>query len=245
MFALSEQSCYYYAVTTGLHAELLDKLGRAVASHELAAGTVLRAEELEARYGVSRTVVRETIRVLESMGMVSSRRRVGTTVEPHDNWNAYDPMVIRWRLAGEGRAEQLRSLSELRAGFEPVAAALAARRATPEHCGVLTGAVMEMAVHARSGALDAYLAADVLFHRTLLRASGNEMFGALDAVVAEVLSGRTRHGLMPATPEAAAVRLHADVAEAVRAGDPAGARRAMEAIIEEAVAAMLGEITTL
>jgi DNA-binding FadR family transcriptional regulator len=179
--------------------------------------------------------------VLESMGLVSSRRRVGTTVEPRERWNVFDPMVIRWRLAGEGRDDQLRSLSELRAGFEPVAAALAARRATPAHCGALTGAVMEMAVHARSGDLSAYLAADVLFHRTLLQASGNEMFGALDAIVAEVLSGRTRHGLMPATPEAAAIRLHADVAEAVQAGDPTGARRAMEAIIDEAVKAMLGE----
>jgi DNA-binding FadR family transcriptional regulator len=78
-------------VTTGLHAELLDKLWRALAPHELAAGTVLRAEELEARYGVSRTVVRETIRVLESMGMVRSRRWVGTTVEPREHWNVYDP----------------------------------------------------------------------------------------------------------------------------------------------------------
>lgn len=227
-------------MTTGLHGELLDKLGRALASHELAAGTVLRAEELEARYGVSRTVVRETIRVLESMGMVSSRRRVGTTVEPREHWNVYDPMVIRWRLAGDGRDEQLRSLSELRAGFEPIAAALAARRATPAHCGTLTGAVMDMAVHARAGDLEAYLAADVRFHRTLLQASGNEMFGALDSVVAEVLSGRTRHGLMPARPEPAAIRLHADVAEAVQAADPVGARRAMQAIIEEAVEAMLG-----
>ncbi len=227
-------------MTTGLHAELLDKLGHALASRELAPGTVLRAEELEASYGVSRTVVRETIRVLESMGMVRSRRRVGTTVEPREHWNVYDPMVIRWRLAGAEREEQLRSLSELRAGFEPVAAALAARRATPAHCGALTGAVMDMAVHARSGDLEAYLAADVLFHRTLLQASGNEMFSALDTVVAEVLGGRTRHGLMPATPEPGAVRLHADVAEAVQAGDSAGARRAMQAIIEEAAEAMLG-----
>ena len=227
-------------MTTGLHGELLDKLGRALASHELAAGTVLRAEELEARFGVSRTVVRETIRVLESMGMVSSRRRVGTTVEPREHWNVLDPMVIRWRLAGDGRDEQLRSLSELRAGFEPIAAALAARRASPAHCGALTGAVMDMAVHARASDLEAYLAADVRFHRTLLQATGNEMLGALDTVVAEVLSGRTRHGLMPAKPEPAAIRLHADVAEAVQAGDPTGARRAMQAIIDEAVEAMLG-----
>jgi DNA-binding FadR family transcriptional regulator len=227
-------------VTTGLHAELLDKLGLALASGELAPGTVLRADELEAYHSVSRTVVREAVRVLESMGMVRSRRRVGTTVEPRGTWNVLDPMVIRWRLAGTGREEQLRSLSELRAGFEPVAAGLAAQRATPAQCGTLTGAVMDMAVHGRSGDLEAYLAADVLFHRTLLHASGNEMFGALDTVVAEVLAGRTRHGLMPATPEPAAVRLHANVAEAVQARDADGARRAMQAIIEEAAGAMLG-----
>ena len=216
---------------TGLHAELLDKLG--VHWRPMSSPRARYCGPRNWRPATGCTVVRETIRVLESMGMVSSRRRVGTTVEPRERWNVYDPMVIRWRLAGAGRAEQLRSLSELRAGFEPVAAALAARRATPAHCGALTGAVMEMAVHARSGDFEAYLAADVLFHRTLLLASGNEMYGALDTVVAEVLSGRTRHGLMPATPEPAAVRLHADVAEAVE-GDPAGARRAMQAIIEEA-----------
>ena len=59
-------------------------------------------------------------------------------------------------------------------------------------------------------------------------------------LVTEVLSGHTRHGLMPVTPEPAAVRLYADVAEAVQAGDPAGARPSVQAIIEEAVEAMLG-----
>lgn len=60
------------------------------------------------------------------------------------------------------------------------------------------------------------------------------MPGALDVVVAEVLTGRTHHGLLPATPEPAAVRRHADVAEAVQAGDADGARRATQAIIAEA-----------
>ena len=102
-----------------------------------------------AHYAVSRTVAREAIRVLESMGLVTSRRRVGVTVTPRAQWNVFDPMLIRWRLAGSGRADQLRSLSELRAGFEPAAARYAATRATPEQCGVLTKAVMDMAVHGR------------------------------------------------------------------------------------------------
>lgn len=224
----------------GLHADMLDRIGVLLASGELAEGQVLRADDLGVRFGVSRTVVREAVRVLESMGMVSSRRRVGTTVAPRSRWNVYDPLLIRWRLAGPGRDDQLRSLSELRAGFEPVAARYAAGRATPEQCGALTGAVMDMAVHGRSGDLDAYLDADVRFHRALLEATGNEMLAALADVVAEVLTGRTHHGLMPALPEPAAIRLHGDVAEAVGSGDADAAERAMRAIISEAAGAMLG-----
>ncbi|MBN9735700.1 MULTISPECIES: FadR/GntR family transcriptional regulator [unclassified Pseudonocardia] len=222
----------------GLHAGVLDRIGSLVAGGELAPGTVLRADELVERYGVSRTVVREAVRVLESMGLVQSRRRVGTTVAPRERWNVHDPRVIRWRLDGPDRDGQLRSLSELRQGVEPVAAALAAVRATPEQCGELVGAVMDMAVHGRSGDLEAYLGADVRFHRALLAASGNEMLAALDGVVAEVLAGRTRHHLMPARPEPVAIRLHGDVADAVRSGDAVAAEAAMREILTEAASAM-------
>ena len=133
------------------------------------------------------------------------------------------------------------SLSELRSGIEPSAAALAARRATPEQCGEMTGAVMQMAVHGRSGDLEAYLAADTVFHQTLLAASGNEMLQSLGAVVAEVLAGRTHHHLMPAHPNPAAIRLHADVAQAVQAGDAESAEQAMREIIREAAQALLDE----
>lgn len=100
---------------------------------------------------------------------------------------------------------------------------------------------MDMSVHGRSDDLQAYLDADIVFHRTLLQASGNEMIGAPADVVAEVLTGRTRHGLMPATPEPVAVRMHADVAQAVQSGDSAAAHRAMTGIIAEAADAMFAE----
>lgn len=230
-------------VRADLHSNVLDQLGLLITSGGLPAGEVLRIEQLESRFGVSRSVIRESIRVLESMGMVASRRRVGITVAASGSWNVFDPRIITWRLDGAGRDEQLRSLSELRRGLEPVAAGLAARRATPEQCGALTGAVMDMAVHGRSGDLDAYLKADIRFHQTLLEASGNEMLGALSGVVAAVLTGRTHHHLMPAKPEPSAIRWHADVAQAVQAGDPSAAERAMRDIVEEATAAMLGQET--
>jgi DNA-binding FadR family transcriptional regulator len=64
------------------------------------------------------------------------------------------------------------------------------------------------------------------------------MLAAMGDVVAEVLSGRTHHDLMPAHPKAEAVDLHERVARAVRSGDAAAARAAMQAIIDEAADAV-------
>ena len=149
--------------------------------------------------------------------------------------------MIRWRLDEGDRTEQLLSLSELRRGIEPVAAALAAERADANQCRVLAAAVSDMVIHGRAGDLDSYLLADTIFHRTLLEASGNEMLRSLHGVVAEVLSGRTHHGMMPARPNPEAIALHDEVARAVRLGDGPGAERAMRAIIEEAAAALQEE----
>lgn len=221
-----------------LHATLLDALGTGVVSGRLRAGSVLTLDAVSAEHGVSRSVAREAVRVLEAMGMVASRRRVGITIQPAEKWNVFDPQVIRWRLAAGDRAAQLVSLSELRGGFEPAAAALAARRADPHQCRILAAAVSDMVVHGRSGDLEAYLLADKVFHRTLLEASGNEMFRALNDVVAEVLTGRTHHHLMPERPNTDAIALHDEVARAIRLRDEAAAEAAMRAIIDEATAAV-------
>jgi DNA-binding FadR family transcriptional regulator len=82
-----------------------------------------------------------------------------------------------------------------------------------------------------------------VFHQTLLEASGNEMFRALNGVVAEVLTGRTHHGMMPAAPNPAAIELHDEVARAIRMRDEIAAERAMRAIIDEAASAVAEELS--
>ena len=226
-----------------LHAGLLDALGAEVVSGRLPAGHVLTLEGISAQHGVSRSVAREAVRVLESMGIVESRRRVGITIRAADKWNVFDPQLIRWRLDAGDRAAQLISLSELRRGFEPAAAALAARRADPHQCRIMAAAVSDMVVHGRSGDLDAYLLADKIFHRTMLEASGNEMFRALSDVVAEVLAGRTHHGMMPERPNTAAIAMHDEVARAIRMRDEDAAEKAMRAIIDEAATAVSDEFS--
>ncbi|NLU66790.1 FCD domain-containing protein [Streptomyces sp. HNM0574] len=219
----------------GLHSQVLARLGPAITAGEYPAGTVLRADELAERYEVSRTVVREAVRVLESMHLVESRRRVGVTVLPQDQWNVYDPQVITWRLAGTDRPRQLRSLTVLRSAVEPAAARLAAEHASAEECAEITEQALGMVATSRGQQLEKYLVHDVAFHRAILRGSRNEMFARLGDVVAAVLTGRTQHEVMFTDPRQEAVTLHVRVAEAIREGDGPRAEETMRTITVDAM----------
>ena len=222
-----------------LHDSVVRRWGWDIVSGSLPSGSRIIADDAATQLGVSRSVVREAVRVLEAMGLISVRRRVGITVLPAERWNPFDPSIIRWRLAGPERIGYLQSLSELRSAVEPLAARLAADRATGEQCGALTAAVIGMSATARSANADAYLAHDIDFHRSLLAAAGNPMLAGLTEVVIEVLSGRTRHALMPVVADPEALRLHGVVAAAVQTRDGAAAEEAMRAIVAESAAAMV------
>lgn len=219
--------------TTTLHSAVLDALGEEIAAGTLPTAAVLHLEALEERFDVSRTVVREAVRILETLGLVQTRRRVGITVLPRTAWNVLDPRVVRWRLNGTGRGEQWRSLTVLRAGVEPVAAAEAARGAGREEGARLIELAERMQSLGAEGNLLEFLEVDVAFHDLVLRASGNEMLAAHSAMVEEVLRGRTHHALMPDRPDPHARDLHLVVARAIAAGDAATAHAAMRSVVDE------------
>ncbi len=221
-----------------LHNSVVQRWGWDIVSGALPPGSCIVAEDAALQLGVSRTVVREAVRVLESMGLLTVRRRVGITVLPPESWNPFDLNIIRWRLAGPDRLRHLQSLSELRSAVEPLAARLAAEHATGEHCGALTAAVIGMSSTARSANADSYLEHDSDFHRTLLVASGNPMLAGLADVVVEVLAGRTRHSLMPTVAEPEAIHLHGVVASSIQARDGEAAERAMRSIVSESATAI-------
>jgi DNA-binding FadR family transcriptional regulator len=215
------------------HAALVQSLGLAIAEGSLAPHSMVRLDELEAQHGVSRSVVREAARVLSSKGMLASRRRFGTVVQPEDAWNLYDPQVIRWRLASSRRLEQLQSLNELRGAVEPQAARLAAERASWDAGSDLVSLAARLWAAGQRGDQDEFLRLDVQFHAAVLKASGNAMFAQLQNLVAEVLTGRTQHGLMPHLPHHEALQLHVDVASAIQRGEAAAAHAAMSRIVEQ------------
>ncbi|MER7889938.1 FCD domain-containing protein [Micromonospora sp. NPDC094482] len=221
-------------VEAGLHARVLDHLGTAICAGELAPGAVLNIDELVERYAVSRSVVREVLRVLASIGFIETRRRVGVMIRPASAWNVFDPQVIRWRLASAGRMAQLRSITELRTAVEPHAAQLAAGRAGHDEASDLVGLAAKMWAAGKAGDEERFLDLDIEFHRRVLLASGNEMFLRLQELVAEVLTGRHKHHLMPHHPHEQALQLHADVAQAIQRHDGERARQAMVQLMEQA-----------
>ena len=221
-------------VLKGLHARVLDLLGLAICAGDLATGSVVRIDQLQERYGVSRSVVREAIRVLASMGMVASRRRVGVQVLPETKWNLYDPQVIRWRLASPARIAQLQSLTELRTAIEPEAARLAALRAPLAGASELMGLAGKLWAAGQGNDPEAFLILDIQFHRLVLSSSGNEMFAKLNTLVEAVLTGRTQYGLMPQHPHNQALQLHVDVASAIQRGNGDEAHAAMLGIMQRA-----------
>ena len=216
-----------------LHDGLLDALGREIVDGVTPVGSALTLDGICVRFGVSRTVAREAMRMLESMRLITSRRRVGLVVRPREEWDVFDPRLIRWRLDGPQRADQLRSLTELRLAVEPHAAACAAAAAGRQEGDDLVALTARMRRLGEEGRLGEFMELDIEFHARLLRASGNEMFAALTDVVAEVLRGRTEHGLMPPHPEEEALAAHEAVAAAVRAGDAEAAEAAMSLITAE------------
>ncbi|WP_311244961.1 FCD domain-containing protein [Microbacterium sp. WCS2018Hpa-23] len=221
-----------------VHDSLVAELGRAIVDGVHAPGSRMLTVDVAQERGVSRSAAREAVRVLESFGLVWVRRKSGVEVRPRADWNVYAPEVISWRLAGPGRDEQLRELSQLRSVIEPLAAQLAAGTATSEQKVDLVSLVVAMGQEDHEADRERYLTADIRFHRLLLESSGNGMLAALGGTVEAVLRGRTVHDLMPHVANESAVQWHRDVAFAVASGDADSAAAAMRNIVSEADEAM-------
>ncbi|MCI2959348.1 FadR family transcriptional regulator [Agromyces atrinae] len=223
-------------MSSRLHSLVIENLGTRIVSGELAPGTSLHTDSIEEALGVSRSVVREAVRVLQSLGLVKPVPRLGLRIRPRADWNVFDPEIIRWRIAGEQKGAQLRSLTELRAAVEPAAAELAAQHSPDDIAAELMAVAARMRAVGRAGDLQTFLDLDIQFHSLVLAASGNEMFSHLRNVIGEVLRGRTDYGLMPDHPHEEALQLHVDVANAIQSRDPDTARNAMDRIMRRTIA---------
>lgn len=170
----------------GLQGRVIDGVGLQIIGGLYAPGELLPKEaQLSDEYGVSRTSVREAMRVLAAKGLVDIRQKVGTRVRQPELWNVFDSDLLRWHSeAGRGEVV-MRDLVEVRQIMEPAAARLAAGRASMDDLRRIDDALQKMTRNPTNR--EAYAHADVEFHQAVYAASHNVLLRQFGAVVADFM----------------------------------------------------------
>jgi len=216
-----------------IHARIVAELGARIVRGEMAPGDVLPTEAaLGGRLGVSRTSVREAMKVLAAKGLVRARPKIGTVVQPRAAWNMLDPDLLGWWSASGDPVPFVRGLFDVRRMIEPAAAALAAERVSDTGAMRIAAAYEAMAREAAN--VETSVARDRDFHLAILEATGNDILLSLGRVIeaALVASFRITTGSVPGALERTLPQ-HRRVMEAIVRRDAPAARAAMEALLDE------------
>ncbi len=215
-----------------LHATVLDVVGSEIVAGTLRENNTLNVEALRERFGVSRTVIRETLRSLQALGLVRARSKVGTQVNHSSSWALLNPAIIRWRAAA-GYRDQMIELLQVRRGIEATAARLAAANMTDNEISRLVELSGMLATAAEANDGEIFLDADTAFHRLLLEGSGNPVIAQFAEVVTAALRTRDYADqplIIETTPLGLA--LHTQLAEAIASRDVELAERLATAIAD-------------
>lgn len=216
------------------HAAIAAALGSEILSGMRPPGSRLPSvEEMFARFGVSRVVVREVVKTLTAKGLVASKTKIGTIVLAPSVWNWLDAEVLEWRVQAGLDHAFLEQIVAVRAAIEPAAAALAARHRTA-HALAQLRACLE-AMRAAEGDNRRYAEADLAFHLALGLASGNPLVGSFGSVIKVALKGFMNLSAASLKEvekgHGGSTARHAAIVDAIAAHDEEGARAAMLRVI--------------
>lgn len=221
------------------HHQLVDAVGRDIVSGAYPEGEQMPTEpQLAEAYGASRMVVREAMKSLAAKGMVSIRPRTGTHVLPRAQWHLFDPTVLSWHGEADFDTSLLADLLELRLAIEPLAARLAAARASEADVAELRSAYEAMA---GAGRRTDYIEADLRFHGAVVRACGNVFIQQLETALSAVWKTSFQaSSSATGAPDSAALKLHQKLLVAIERHDAAGAEKAVHGLIARATTRIEG-----
>lgn len=203
--------------------ELLDRI---VAGELPQLSTLPNEPTLCEAFGVSRTVIREAVKVLEEKGLLHARQGQGTTVAPYDDWNLLDPMVLAASVRHDEQLRMLDDIVDVRRVLEAQMARQAAANATEAGLAEIKALLTTLA--AQVSTPEVYILTDVDFHDAIMRASGNRLARAIVRTVHSEARASTRYNGHPRRGDCEASNAgHARIYERIVARDPDGAAAAM------------------
>lgn len=215
------------------HMTIAHDLGVAIVTGRHPASVTLPGElELAEQFGVSRSVIRESLRMLSAKGLVESRPKAGTRVRDRAHWNLLDPDMLAWMFEGAPSLDFVRSLFQLRLIVEPAAAELAALQRSAAELSRMGHALEIMAMHGLR--TQEGQSADQRFHATILHATRNELLVSLSSSIAAAVRWTTFFKYRTPAQYQDPIPLHRALFEAIANGDGAGARAVTERLIRQA-----------
>ncbi len=221
------------SVRRNAHGQIVHELGERIVRGDLQPDHGLPNEsDLGVELGVSRTIIRESIKTLSAKGMIISRPKTGTRVRDRKHWNMLDSDVLKWISTVGNFHEFAPSLFEIRRIVEPAAAAIAAERASPEAISKIQMAFDGMVAAGED--VEAGVEPDVRFHQAILSASDNVFLAPLGALIESALA--TSFQLSRSNPGAIRNSLpqHKAVLEAIIRGDAEDASNELRQLLVDA-----------
>jgi len=198
-------------------------------------GTGVPSEaELCTQYNVSRSCIREAVKMLSAKGLISSRPKQGIRVLPETSWNMFDTDVLKWILGSKPSLTLLKEFTQMRLAIEPQSAVLACLNATDMQLQDIEKALDRMK-DAEQG-LDDTLQADIAFHTSILVASGNRFFVQLSDFISTALHVSIRYTNRIKGVSGPDVEKHSDIYNMIKSRDPEKAQKAVFKILHEALA---------
>jgi GntR family galactonate operon transcriptional repressor len=215
------------------HAQVVHGLGARIVRGGLAPGAAVPTEdELVSEFRVGRSALREGVKVLAGKGLLESRTSAGTRVRPRESWNLLDPDVLTWRFGPDPSAADIGVLANLRVALEPGAARLAAESATQEQRGAIS---VEMArLWATVDDPDAFIEADLAFHRAIFAAADNDLLLYIHDVISVAFGAIRPLHTHSVGHNRETLPNHERVAVAIARGHHLKAEAAMREIVEVA-----------
>lgn len=223
------------SVRTGSRsAQVAAELGRRIVGRLYLAESTLPPEAvLLDEFGVSRTVLRDAIKSLESKGLIEARQRRGTCITPRERWNMLDADVLGWVAQSGADPQLLIRLTELRLIVEPGACALAARNASEAALQRIEAACSRMSESVDDP--NAFVDADREFHTALLMAADNEYLGSICTAIAAALTVSLYATNSTGQSNRASLPAHERIVRALRRRDGPAAAHESRVQLEEAM----------
>ena len=213
-----------------VHSSVAEAIGKRIVRGEFPPGSILPNEAKWATdFKVSRSAVREAIKILMAKNLLVSRPKVGSRVEPRERWSLLDHDILTWYATAPNREKFLQSLQQFRYIVEPEAAALAAEFHSEEQMDEISIACHDMAT---APSLSARTDADVRFHVSILRATNNELLLPLGVIIDQALNNLFIFITRQAKDIHHAQDLHDKIERSIRQRKPQAARLAVQKLLQ-------------